>query len=115
MTAYRPIKDQLQLMYCNMPEAHTNILSELKGSRFYITFNRPKRYNAFSSDMYYTFTSLIHYANQNDAVKFIIISGAGGNFSSGNDLMNFSNTAITSLGNIEQMSRVSAEGLSELN
>lgn len=115
MTAYRPIKEQLELMYSGMPEARTNILAELKGNRFHITFNRPKRYNAFSSDMYYTFTSLIHYANQDDAAKFIIISGAGGNFSSGNDLMNFSNTAITSLGTNEQLSRVSAEGLSDLN
>lgn len=65
--------------------------------------------------MYYTLTSLIHYANQNDAVKFIIISGAGGNFSSGNDLMNFGNPALTALGTNEQMARVTAEVLSDLN
>jgi len=45
------------------PNISTNILSEIKGNRFYITFNRPKRYNAFTPDMYYTFTHLINAAN----------------------------------------------------
>jgi enoyl-CoA hydratase/carnithine racemase len=39
--------------------------------------------------MYNAFTELIKQANQNDTIKFIIISGSGGNFSSGNDLINF--------------------------
>jgi len=42
--------------------------------------------------MYITFAELIRYANQNNDIKFIIVSGSGGNFSSGNDLTNFANT-----------------------
>jgi peroxisomal 3,2-trans-enoyl-CoA isomerase len=48
-------------------------------------------------------------------VKFIILSGNGGNFSSGNDLQNFGNPQFTSLGSTEQMSRATAEMLSDLN
>ena len=65
------------------------IIYEVKGNRCYITLNRPKRYNAFSSEMYYILVNMLRKANQDENVKFIVISGKGGNFSSGNDLSNF--------------------------
>lgn len=45
--------------------------------------------NSFSLDMYGTFIEYMNWANENSDIKFIIITGAGGNFSSGNDLANF--------------------------
>jgi enoyl-CoA hydratase/carnithine racemase len=39
--------------------------------------------------MYIAFTKLIKQANQNSSIKYIIISGSGANYSSGNDLNNF--------------------------
>jgi enoyl-CoA hydratase/carnithine racemase len=63
--------------------------------------------------MYKTFKNLVEYANENEEVKFIIVSGAGGNYSSGNDLTNFANPKIAELGPIEQVSHASAAGLEE--
>ena len=45
------------------PSIKTNILSEVKGNRFWITLNRPKRYNAFTPDMYVILKELIEYGN----------------------------------------------------
>lgn len=70
------------------------ILAEIKGNRYYITFNRPKRLNAFSNDMYYKMIQMIKIANDTPEIKYIIVSGAGGNFSSGNDLNNFSEEGL---------------------
>ncbi len=65
--------------------------------------------------MYYTLVNLILYANENDAVKFIVISGSGGNFSSGNDLQNFSNPKLINKGTPRQMAQTTADMLSDLN
>lgn len=62
-----------------------------------IKFNRPKRYNAFTLDMYVTLTELIHEAEKNDEIKFIVLMGEGGNFSSGNDLTNFTSPLVADL------------------
>lgn len=48
--------------------------------------------------MYYTLANLIIYANKNEDIKFIVIRGSGGNFSSGNDLGNFMNSKLAELG-----------------
>lgn len=63
-----------------------------------IKFNRPKRYNAFTIDMYWSFTKALKEAQKNDSIKLIVLMGEGGNFSSGNDLTNFTNPLITELG-----------------
>jgi enoyl-CoA hydratase/carnithine racemase len=105
MSSYQSFRQKIVAAYYTDPSMATNILTEVKGNRFYITFNRPKRYNAFSYDMFYTFTHSIIAANQNPDVKFIIISGAAGNFTSGNDLSNFTNSTFTSMGSTEQMAQ----------
>lgn len=45
--------------------------------------------NAFFFDMYFSFVEFIEKANELENVKYIVLQGAGGNFSSGNDLNNF--------------------------
>ena len=65
--------------------------------------------------MYISFSNLIKYANEDNNVKFIIISGSGGNFSSGNDLANFANERVANLGTVEQISRLKAAELGILN
>lgn len=68
----------------------TNMLFEIyKENQAHITFNRPKIMNAFSLDMYFTFLEYIQKANEMNEIKYIVLKGAGGNFSSGNDLNNF--------------------------
>ena len=41
--------------------------------------------------MYDRFTDLLMYANELPDIKFIVVKGRGDNYSSGNDLANFTN------------------------
>ena len=90
---------KLMAILAKDPSVKTNIVSEIKGNRFWITFNRPKRYNAFTSDMYVTLKELILYGNEHKDIKFIVINGKGGSYSSGNDLSNFTKPEINEMGN----------------
>jgi len=45
---HRPLATKMYEAHFKNKNVKDNILSEIKGNRFYITFNRPKRYNAFS-------------------------------------------------------------------
>lgn len=63
-----------------------SVLSELKGSVAYITLNRPEKFNAFNRDMALTLQAKLNEAELNDAVRCILITGAGKAFSSGQDL-----------------------------
>ena len=73
----------------NHPDKHKNMIVEVQGPRMTVKFNRPKRYNAFTIDMYLTLTEAVKSAQTRDDIKFIVLMGEGGNFSSGNDLSNF--------------------------
>lgn len=53
--------------------------------------------NAFSFDMYFRYMQLIEKANEMPKVKYIVMRGMGGNFSSGNDLHNFMNPFMQDL------------------
>ena len=55
-----------------------------------LTFNRPKKKNAFNSTMYREISSALNTLSTDDSVKACIICGAGDFYSSGNDLANFS-------------------------
>jgi enoyl-CoA hydratase/carnithine racemase len=44
--------------------------------------------------MYIYLTELIQKANEDEEVRYIVIQGANGNFSTGNDLGNFTNPLI---------------------
>lgn len=68
-----------------------NIQVEINGPIMNITLNRPERSNSFTLDMYRNIGKAIRQANRNDKIKVIVMKGRGKNFSSGNDLMNFSN------------------------
>ena len=63
--------------------------------------------------MYNTFMHLIKFGNQNEDIKFIVVTGKGKNYSSGNDLSNFTNPKYA-LGTVEEMAACSAEGLMEM-
>ena len=62
-----------------------------KGDRIaIITFNRPKRKNAFTEKSYGEVAARIREADGDASVKAIVMTGAGDYYSSGNDLSNFS-------------------------
>ena len=57
-----------------------------------IKLNRPKKKNALTLDMYSTLSNALTDANVDVSTKFVVLTGTGDYFSSGNDLSNFTNT-----------------------
>jgi len=65
------------------------VLFEKKGSIVYITLNRPEKINAMNGQMYDQLAEGVKEYTADDDLRCAIISGAGGNFSSGGDLKFF--------------------------
>ena len=57
-----------------------------------LTFNRPKRKNAFNGDSWRALTRILNNARQDEKIACVVLNGAGNNFSSGMDLVDFSET-----------------------
>lgn len=55
----------------------------------HIQLDRPEKKNALSQAMYQLMADAINAASADKAVKVIVLSGEGGNFTSGNDLADF--------------------------
>lgn len=72
------------------------IESETKDSICRITINRPEKKNALTSGMYHALTESLTAAEADPAVRVILIHGAGGNFTAGNDLADFLDQPPTS-------------------
>jgi enoyl-CoA hydratase/carnithine racemase len=56
---------------------------------FRIEFARPEKKNALTAEMYQALADALAAAEADPAVRVILISGAGGNFTAGNDLADF--------------------------
>ncbi|KAF0166183.1 MAG: enoyl-CoA hydratase/isomerase [Rhodocyclaceae bacterium] len=56
---------------------------------FHIEMARPEKKNALTAEMYQTMANALAAAEADPAVLVILISGAGGNFTAGNDLHDF--------------------------
>ena len=97
------------------PESRTNILFEIVNkNQAHIIFNRPSRMNAFSFEMYETFTEYIEKANEMEEIKYIVIKGAGNDFSSGNDLSNFVDPEIQAIENKYGLVKAMSRSLEDL-
>lgn len=60
-----------------------------------IQFNRPEKKNAITRDMYTTMADAIFQANDDTAVRVILLEGSPGAFTAGNDLADFMNAPNT--------------------
>ena len=65
------------------------IISTMSDGIRKIQMNRPDKKNAITSAMYNAMAEMITAAEQDNAIRVIIITGSGDSFSSGNDLMDF--------------------------
>ncbi|MCC6213253.1 MAG: enoyl-CoA hydratase/isomerase family protein [Polyangiaceae bacterium] len=54
-----------------------------------IRFNRPEKRNALSTELRDRTTDALHALGEDDAVKIVVLAGAGGSFSAGFDLEEF--------------------------
>jgi enoyl-CoA hydratase/carnithine racemase len=62
---------------------------DVAGAVATICFNRPGKKNALSLEMYAAFADAMERAHADDAVRAIVVTGAGNAFTSGNDISNF--------------------------
>jgi enoyl-CoA hydratase/carnithine racemase len=65
------------------------IRTEMSDGVFRIEMSRPEKKNALTAEMYQSMADAMATADANPAVRVILISGAGGNFTAGNDLTDF--------------------------
>lgn len=65
------------------------VLVETAGGVCTITLNRPDKKNAFSVRMYQQCVAALTAASADPAVRVVLITGAGGAFTAGNDLADF--------------------------
>jgi len=56
-----------------------------------LTFDRPAKKNAITAEMYELFVAHLKQASADPTVRAVLVSGAGGTFTAGNDLKDFSN------------------------
>lgn len=66
-----------------------DIIIERRGAIQVIRMNRPDKKNALTGPMYDAMTAALKDAGRDDAVRAILLDGAGGSFTAGNDLGDF--------------------------
>ena len=64
----------------------TNLATEYQGPIGLITLNRPERHNAFDDALIAELTETLRTMEGDDAVRVVVLSGAGKSFSAGADL-----------------------------
>lgn len=63
-----------------------SILTEMKGSVWVITLNRPDKFNSFNREMAMLLLSALEKANQDDNIRAVLLTGNGKAFCAGQDL-----------------------------
>ena len=72
-----------------MPDIADPVLARRDGDTLHITFNRPRRHNAFSTDARAALLEALTVAQLDPSVTAIVLSGNGPSFCSGGDLAEF--------------------------
>ena len=62
------------------------LLSELREGRLTLTLNRPQVHNALTGELIERLAEQVRRAEQDDAVRLIVLAGSGRSFCSGADL-----------------------------
>ncbi len=65
------------------------VLLETQNDVLTITLNRPEKKNAITLEMYRLMTEGFRQAAEDDAIRVVLLKGAGGVFTAGNDLKDF--------------------------
>jgi enoyl-CoA hydratase/carnithine racemase len=78
------------------------IVPDRSGSVLRVELNRPAKKNAMTFNMYATIADLLNQAAEDDGIRVVILHGAGGSFSAGNDLEDFLRNPPTDLANSPQ-------------
>ncbi|MBI4290645.1 MAG: enoyl-CoA hydratase/isomerase family protein, partial [Betaproteobacteria bacterium] len=68
---------------------YENIKIEIKDGIAWVMLNRPEKRNAMSPDLHFDMDDALPRLEFDPNVKVVVITGAGGNFSAGQDLQKF--------------------------
>ena len=68
---------------------YENVKVEIRDGIAWTIFNRPEKRNAMSPGLHYAMDDALARLEVDDAVKVVVLTGAGGNFSAGQDLKRF--------------------------
>ncbi len=74
-------------------ESHVDI--QVDDAVLHICLNRPEKKNALTLSMYEALANAMEGADADDAVRVVLVSGAGDAFTSGNDLRDFLRTPLS--------------------
>lgn len=78
----------VRFLSTSYPTRGDGLTIEPKDQVLWIRFNRPKKFNAITRDMYLDLTDTFKSANGDKSIKAIVLTGTGDYYSSGNDLSN---------------------------
>jgi len=73
----------------------TEVLVTQAGPVLEVLFNRPEKKNALTGAMYAAVVNAFHRADEDPAIRVVLLSGAGDTFTSGNDIKDFQSRAAT--------------------
>jgi enoyl-CoA hydratase/carnithine racemase len=65
------------------------LLTKLESGVLTLTFNRPEKKNAFTHAMYEAAADALRKAEGDDSIRVVLLTGAGGVFTAGNDIGDF--------------------------
>lgn len=68
---------------------YENVKIEIRDGIAWVILNRPEKRNAMSPKLHYDMDDALSRLEVDDAAKVIVVTGAGGNFSAGQDLKQF--------------------------
>ena len=75
-----------------MSPARDTVLEEREGAVLVLTMNRPRQRNAFNRQMWHELRDALRDAQEDAAVRAVVVTGAPGAFSAGQDLGEMSGT-----------------------
>jgi enoyl-CoA hydratase/carnithine racemase len=78
------------------------IVTDRSGSVLRVQLNRPAKKNAMTFNMYTMLADLLNNAAKDDAIRVVVLHGAGDSFSAGNDLQDFLHASFPMDGNSPQ-------------
>jgi len=78
------------------------IVTDRSGSVLRVQLNRPAKRNAMTFNMYATIAELLNQAVEDEGIRVVILYGAGGSFTAGNDLEDFLRNPPTDVANSPQ-------------
>jgi len=81
-----PNTEKIRLAKKGKQTMSDSILQENNDGVLLLTLNRPKKKNAFDGAQWRLLAELLNAAKENDDVSVVVLTGAGANFSSGQDL-----------------------------